>query len=116
MKPFCFIRLAYNDFYLYHQTQLSNVYANLLLSNGSSFIDKWLMRSDIKTYENIYFLPPPVHVPSHIYNSFDCFEIENLDTNGLQYDESSIQPILKHLELLTNNCKKSYEYVLNYCT
>ena len=113
MKPFCFIRLAYNDFYLYNQTQLSNVYANLLLSNGSSFIDKWLVRSNIKTYENIDFLPPPVQVPDYIYNSFDCFEVESLD-NNLEYDESLIKPILKHLELLTNNCKKSYEYVLNY--
>ena len=52
-------------------------------------------------------------MPDYIYNSFDCFEVESLD-NNLEYDESLIKPILKHLELLTNNCKKSYEYVLNY--
>ena len=138
MKPLTYLNHSYGDIHLYNKQSLFDAYENLLLSNNNSFISKWLKRSNIRTYDKLDFLPPPASVPSHIYNTFNGFTVENdsksyeshttesddtseNDTNendtvesdtNIDYDK--IKPILRHLVILTNHHAQSYEYVLNY--
>ena len=113
MQPFCFLRISDGDFYLYNKKHFEDAYANLLLNNDTSFVSTWLLRSNMKTYERLDFLPPPKKIEPHIYNTFSGLKVE---TQGITYDYNSdlIEPILKHVNVLVNHDNNSYEYVLNY--
>ena len=107
MNPASYIRYAYGKTTIYNERNFKQIYKNVLFS-GESFVDKWLLRSNVRTYEKIDFLPPPNHVHNHIYNSFDGFAVVCKEDTDSVY----IQPILNHVMLLVNH--DSYEYILNY--
>ena len=111
MIPFVFLRKSYNDIHLYNKKNFEDAYQNLLLSDESSFLLQWFKQPNIKTYEKLDFLPPPVDTPQYIYNTFDGFEVEKFDNNAIECD---IEPILNHFKILVNHNTVSYEYVLNY--
>ena len=146
MNPVSFLRKAYNEICLYNKSNFEEIYRNVLIDD-KQFVNEWLIRPNIRTYERLDFLPPPVSVPSYIYNTFDGFAVEkvvdktdagvdidktdvstgtnNTSTSGTDSDKNNIinadtnnvsliNPILKHIEILTNHDGASYEYVLNY--
>ena len=106
------------------------------MSDGSYFIEPWFKRLNMRTYERLDSLPPPTIVPHYIYNTFDCFTIDNSFKTqcdvGIQCDsvntecktdynknndsivDSTLEPILNHIDLLVNHDNASYEYVFNY--
>jgi Family of unknown function (DUF5906) len=43
---------------------------------GSKFIEKWLDDEDMLTYDHIDFLPPPLHVPDDVYNTWRGFAVQ----------------------------------------
>ena len=54
MKPASYIREAYGETTIYNERNFKQIYKNVLFDN-ESFVDKWLLRSNVRTYERIDF-------------------------------------------------------------
>jgi hypothetical protein len=88
------------------QSELLEVYKNC------EYIQDWINDKNIKTYRKLDFLPPPLLQPIDVYNVFSGFEVQSI--NNIIYDETSIQPILKHISYLVNHEPANINYILNW--
>jgi hypothetical protein len=75
-----------------------------------SFIDEWLQDKEIRHYERIDCLPKQ-ECPTYIYNSFDGFKVEKVESNEIDITKSKIYD---HLYNLCGREEKVLNYVLMY--
>lgn len=112
LDPVGFYTLVGDKWMFREKSQLKIAYENKLLSDGASFIDKWLRDPTMRTYSRVSFEasneatvfvfpdPPP---PSFIYTTYSC----NPNPVALQiFDEL--------LDILTNNQQHIKAYILNW--
>lgn len=85
------------------------LYENLLLSNGSSFIDLWLKDPSIKTYLRTGFYPNINECPINIFNLFTNFDASKKDVNL-----EDIEPILCHIKILVDRNIECYDFLLDW--
>jgi hypothetical protein len=70
--------------------------------NGESFANKWLNDPEIRTYENLVFLPKQT-APANSFNLFMGFPVE-----AVEGDVSVVNDLLR---MITGNDEKVYDYV-----
>lgn len=104
--PFTFVRLDGKEMHQYNQTELQGCYGNLLLSDGSSFIAKWLKDPQMRTYKTLIYRPKQ-QTPDNTFNIFTGFEVEA--TAG---DVSVIRDVLR---LVSGDDPVMMEYIENWC-
>jgi len=115
LAPFSYIEKRRNTINLYKHDPFKKRNCNLM---EGKFIDSWFECPDIRTYDKIDFLPPPLEQQEHIYNSYTGIRIDKIKN----YNEVDFSKITDHIKLLvgkdeeteTGYNKKGYEYMLNY--
>jgi len=103
-----------NDMWMFRErAQIKTTYENMLLSDGTPFLDKWLKDPYMKTYSKVsnepsadpaVFVLPELPPPKFVYQSYDC--IPNTDAIAV-FDE--------FIEILANHKQPIKEYILNWC-
>lgn len=81
-----------------------------------SFIEKWFEDSDIKTYKDIQFIPPPLKCPDDIYNTWSSFVSENYEIQPELQEEAknNLDTILNHLKLISGGYSYNGKYDSEY--
>jgi len=103
-----------NDTWMFRErAQMKISYENLLLSDGSPFLDKWLKDPHMKTYTrvstdpstdpSVFVLPDPPS-PLFLYRTYQC------------PPHSDALPLFHHfLDILTNHKLSIKQYIINWC-
>jgi len=115
LAPSSYIEKRRNTINLYKHDPFKK--KNLNLMKGK-FIDNWFECPDIRTYDKIDFLPPPLKTAEHIYNSYTGIRIDKIK----RYNKVDFSKITDHIKLMvgvdektgTGYNEKGYEYMLNY--
>lgn len=108
MSPPCFGRLAYNKISLLSSHEIEQQYENVMMNNHT-FVSLWRKNENIRTFENVDFLPYPRECKSYTLNTFNGLKIERVKESKGNYDI-----FLKHLTILTGHDPKGQDYLLNY--
>ena len=79
------------------------------------FIYNWVNDFDMKTYNYLDFIPKGEQCPSYVFNTYKGLYVDNdLNNIDVEYDESKIELLIKHMKMLVDNDKESYDYFLNW--
>jgi len=95
---------AFENLYYYVETRSAET--GKITIKRKQFVKDWLLDEDIKTYDNIDFLPPPMNCDDNTYNLWSGFAIEKrVDyINNIDYDnDEHIIKFKNHLLILHNN-------------
>lgn len=106
MTPPMFIRCVNDELTYLTRTDLFHQRGNFLLNDGSSFVERWITDTDIRTYERLVFSPKKP-IANNEYNLFRGFATEPKEGNYAPF-----------IELLTYICNKEQpvvEYMLKWC-
>jgi len=112
LDPVGFYTFIIDKWVFRDRIQIKNAYENMLLSDGSSFIDKWLKDPHMKTYSRASFEPsinpsifvfPEPALPSFIYTTYTC-----------QPNNNVIPVFDELLDILTNRQASIKTYILNW--
>lgn len=83
MRPICFARETHTEVQLLNKTELQTMYEHVPAPNKhSSFIQSWLTQENIRTYEKLDMLPPPLAVPADTYNLWRGYPASRMPTTG----------------------------------
>lgn len=104
-KPAIYVIQSDNEIYLCTLTKLRETYTAL-----GDFLKRWIVDIYARSYDTMDFLPPPNKCPSHTFNTWQGFKIQR----QLEHQRVNIRAIYRHVSMLVNHDKASYEYVLNY--
>lgn len=120
IKTGTYCELINNQYNMRKKQQLIDAYEHLIYHSFENekgeivnlyFIQKWIKDPTIKTYNDVGVFPNANKCPENILNLWTPFEMEKYkdeyesDTDGLKF-------ILKHLEILCDNDKITYDYFL----
>jgi len=108
MSPPCFGRLAYNKISLLSSGEIEQQYENVMM-NKQTFVYLWRKSENIRTFENVDFLPYPRECKSYTLNTFNGLKIERVKEGVGNYDI-----LLNHIDILTGHDAKGTDYLLNY--
>jgi len=75
------------------------------------YTGEWRIREDIRTFENVDFLPPPLVCEESTFNMYFGLREETLPPVA---DNIDISMFRSHLHILCGEEEKATEYVLNY--
>lgn len=103
MNPYCFGRVITDDqLQILNENELKGQNKNKILNDkhvreqnvldATLFTDLWQSDPEIRTYEKIDLLPPPLYVPENVFNTWRGFPVETFESGG-EYDW-----FIKHLE------------------
>lgn len=115
ISPSCFIREKDGNVLILQSKDLHHIYGNkwcYLNGERKQFIKLWLIDENVRTYENIDFLPHPLNCPEETYNLFTGLAGSKLYFD--KYDLTVIAPILNHIDKLTGNDPACAEYFINW--
>lgn len=117
LSPSGFVRIVDRTIWLTSTKDLTTMYENICMVKDTEygkkeivFTDKWRKMPNIKTFNTIDFMPPPMICPEHTLNSFTGLKGKLLP----QGDPVDISIWERHIMVLTGHNVKGYEYVYNY--
>lgn len=105
MTPPIYVREKHGSITYLSKYDLIHQQSNLLLEDGSKFIDRWVADEDIRTYERLVFSPKKDTKPDE-FNLFKSF--------GNEAKEGDFVPFITLLKLICNNEEIVVEYMLNW--
>jgi hypothetical protein len=76
-----------------------------------SFVNNWLKDHEQRVYEEVNFLPPPKIVPDGVYNLWNGFASEKIDTPPAE-DISTVLNHIKHV--ICNHDEDAYDYIVKW--
>ena len=83
MNPLAFVRETKDTVQFLNKTELATMYQNLPdFDRHNTFINAWLKSPEMRTYEKVDILPPPLEVPSNIYNMWRGFPASRMPMTG----------------------------------
>jgi hypothetical protein len=95
---------SFENLYYYHETR--SIETGKISIKRKQFVKDWLLDEDIRTYDKIDFLPPPLECNENTYNLWSGFAIEKkidyIDNIDYENDEHIIK-FKNHLLILHNN-------------
>ena len=118
IQPPSFLRLSNKKAHLMTPKDLTIQYENVTVikpsDNGPksvTYTNEWRLREDIRTFENVDFLPPPLVCEESTFNMYFGLRAETLPPVA---DNVDISMFHSHLHILCGEEEKATEYVLNY--
>lgn len=112
MRPVMYVEILDNgDFYIRDESEMKKAFRHLKTikdEKGMDFITPWMDDPNIKTYDTIDFLPPPLVCPENTFNMWKGFAIEHKGATN----SGNIEPFLEHSRILVNHDEKSLHYLL----
>lgn len=83
-----------------------------------SFIDRWFKDPNIRIYQEVALLPPPLECPPDVFNLWQGFAVDNMPDPETEEEiaqaEKDVAIILNHLKMLCNNDEAVFEYVTRW--
>ena len=113
MSPVGFYTLLNNAWVFRDRTQMKTAYENLLLQDGTPFLDKWLKDPFMKTYSKVsyeacadptVFVLPDPPPPIFLHQTYTC-----------EANQTALSVFDEFLDILTNRKQPIKEYILNWC-
>lgn len=124
MNPIMYVNIFENELYFNSQDKFCQKYRNLWCNvydiktseyKKIQFIHKWMDDCNIKTYEKLDFLPPPLKCPCYIYNLFDGFNAERLPPlNEVDNIQLLTKDILEHIYYICGKENHTYTYFIKW--
>jgi len=118
IQPPSFLRLSNKKAHLMTPKDLTIQYENVTVIKPSdsgpksvTYTNEWRLREDIRTYEKVDFLPPPLVCEESTFNMYFGLRAESLPPVA---DNIDISMFHSHLHILCGEEEKVTEYVLNY--
>lgn len=74
------------------------------------FINIWLCDENIKTYNDVDIIPPPLKCPDNILNMWSDFAFNDEKYNNYTEMKSEVDFLLNHIKILCNNEINVYDY------
>ena len=92
------------------KSDMTSAYEHLVYVNEDGkdqcFIRTWFKDPEMRKYEFVHCIPPPLKCDEHTYNLWDGFAIESEEkSNG------DCQVLLNHIRLLCNNDDRVFDFV-----
>ena len=116
LTPAGFVRIYNRQIEITTSRDLSLQYENVIVMKPSKiglqpkkFTDEWRILENIRTYNTLNFLPPPLICPKHTLNTFIGLNGELLPKSNVD-----ISPFTEHLLLLVGEDVKAMNYCLDY--
>jgi len=113
MSPVGFYTLL-NDMWVFRErSQMKTAYENMLLQDGTPFLDKWLKDPSMRTYSKVsnevsvdptVFVLPEPPAPIFLYQTYTC-----------EPNMEALSVLDEFLDILTNRKQAIKEYVINWC-
>ena len=113
MSPVGFYTLL-NDMWVFRErAQMKTAYENLLLQDGTPFLDKWLKDPAMRTYTKVsteasadptVFVLPDPPAPIFVHQTYTC-----------EPNKDALTVFDEFLNILTNRKLAIKEYILNWC-
>lgn len=114
MRPLLYVEeLPNGEFYMRNVKEVKDAFCNMTAfacGDVVPFIKQWIEDPNIRTYETIDFLPPPLVCPQTTFNMWRGFAIDHLNVES----SGNIQPVIDHINILVNHNDVGCRYVLNY--
>ena len=117
IQPPGFLRLSNQKAYLLSPKDLTVQYEHVTLMKPSNqgphsvaFTDEWRKRPQIRTFENVDFLPPPLPCLPSTFNMYFGMRAERLPP----VESVDISLFHSHLHILCGEEEKATDYVLKY--
>jgi hypothetical protein len=76
------------------------------------FIQMWLKDSNMRSYDDVEVIPPPLECPSNIFNLWTGFAMEKIE--NYENDEEAIEFFKKHFKIMCNHDEVVTDYILNW--
>lgn len=118
IQPPAFLRLSNKKAHLMTTKDITTQYENVRVIKPTdfgpktvAFTDEWRIRENIKTFEQVDFLPPPCVCEENTFNMYFGLRAESLPPVA---DNIDISLFHSHLHILCGEDEKATEYVLNY--
>jgi len=128
-----YIKKTDEECYIFKEPQLKVSYAYLYFhdiavdrcGNASiekhCFISRWIKDENIRRYDDMEVIPPPLPVPSNILNMWNDFEyskekyeLRDLTEEEIKTNEDGLNMILNHIKILCNNDDVVAEYFIKW--
>lgn len=77
-----------------------------------SFIQTWLKDSNMKYYDDVDVVPPPLTCPSNIFNLWCMFDMENIE--NYENNEEAVEFFKNHIKILCNHEEEVYDYIMKW--
>lgn len=104
-----------NVHYSYTKDELKNQCINMRLSDGTCFIDKWIVDPTIRSYRKEELILPPNICASDIFNLWDGTAIEKKQAkNQVKYSDTAVKNVQLHLKYMCNNDNDCFQYLENW--
>lgn len=114
MCPLMYVeQKADGSFYFRDCKELNGAFRNkycYVLGEKMRFIECWLDDTNIRTYDKVDFLPPPLPCPVDTFNMWSGFAVERLNV----VSSGNIEPFLKHVSIWTNHDEKGSKYFVKW--
>ena len=105
----CFFNIDHNMVREKTKSDMTSAYEHLVYINGDGedqcFIRTWFKDPEMRKYEFVQCIPPPLLCDEHTFNLWDGFKVEK------ESDEVNCEVLLTHIKLLCNNDEKIFEFV-----
>ena len=112
-NPVLFVEKKYGEFIIRPSKTMKEVYFNARIQikdKDLCFFSEWIKDPKMRSYHRVDFCPPPLQVPSHVYNTWEGFVAENFDP-----DDVKDYPYIKELIKALSNYEPEVEnYIYNY--
>lgn len=109
----CFINIEHNMVREKTKTDMISSYEHLVYVNNDGddkeFIRVWFKDPDMRKYEFVSCIPPPITCPEHTFNLWDGFQIDKASV-----DATNCDILLNHIKLLSNNDMDTYEFIMKW--
>ena len=109
----------HNVMHIIKLTNLQSIYSHLRISVwipefkkwfNKCFIDEWNKDKKQRYYSAFDFCPPPYKCPSHVYNAWQGYPIEEEPLD----EDADTSRIYQHIRHISNHSEAAYEYILNW--
>lgn len=76
-----------------------------------NFFTRWIKDPQIRSYEDMDFLPPPIKVRPSTFNLWKGFRVQKINVHVPKEERAELlAPIYKHLAVVCNNDEQSIKY------
>jgi len=81
-----------------------------------SFINEWILDPNMRCYDAMESIPPPLICPPNIFNTWidSPYESQEIHPDDPDFDLDAVKLFTRHIELLSGNNREAFEYVINW--
>ena len=81
-----------------------------------SFISEWLLDQNMRCYDSMDSIPPPLICPPTVFNTWvdSPYESQKILPDDPDFDIEAVKTFTEHIEILSGRNKETFDYVINW--